>query len=175
MGGLKVSLSYISEECIVKTLEQAQETERLLKHEISCRCDNDGIPTTYEFDGDCARQDPSKMQRDSFIRKNESNNRMKLNQTMDLTAEKLKINDELSEIQRFGTVQQFDHDMLSPIKQNYSSQNIKPEIDFNYVRGPSNTNLGPYVEQDQLYLNASQMPMGPGVSDQERMRQQMQL
>ena len=44
------------------------------------------------------------MQRDSFIRKNESNNRMKLNQTMDLTAEKLKIHEELSEIQRFGTV-----------------------------------------------------------------------
>ena len=31
------------------------------------------------------------MQRDSFIRKNESNNRMKMNQTMDLTQEKLKI------------------------------------------------------------------------------------
>ena len=55
IGALKVSLTYISEECIVKTLEQAQETERLLKNEISCRCDNDGLPTTFDFDGDCAR------------------------------------------------------------------------------------------------------------------------
>ena len=61
IGALKVSLSYISEECIVKALGQAQDAERLLKTEISCRCDNDGVPEVYDFDPDAARPDPASM------------------------------------------------------------------------------------------------------------------
>jgi hypothetical protein len=54
VGCMKVCLTFISEDCIVKTLESTQETTRLLKLEIECRCDNDGIPNVQEsdFNGD---------------------------------------------------------------------------------------------------------------------------
>jgi hypothetical protein len=94
IGSLKFALSYISEECIVKTLEQAQDTQRILREEIAFRCDGE-VPTVIEDDfqdldepsirtrsGAITKENPL---RDSYIMKEQSNARMKLNETIDLS------------------------------------------------------------------------------------------
>jgi hypothetical protein len=92
IGSLKFALSYISEECIVKTLEQAQETQRILREEIAYRCDGE-VPTVLEdefqdLDEPSIRSAAIKKEnplRDSYIMKEQSNARMKLNETIDLS------------------------------------------------------------------------------------------
>ena len=65
--------------------------QEILNQEITTRCINDGNPAEPDsFEElsreqlEAARQDPANMKRDTYIRKHESNQRMKMNQTIDL-------------------------------------------------------------------------------------------
>ena len=96
IGCVKLAITYISEECIVKSQEICQQVLDMLQEEIQCRCENGGAPIVKEvddpkprepienfFNPDDAKTDPRKQFRDSYIRTNESSARMKMNQTMD--------------------------------------------------------------------------------------------
>jgi hypothetical protein len=99
-------VSFISEECVVSTQEAAEQVMDILRKEIECRVENKGQPLKPSkqpqekehegFNADLIRQ-YNRMPRDTYVRKNESSARMKMNQTQTLNTERKVRRDDLNQ------------------------------------------------------------------------------
>lgn len=148
-------IAFASEEAIIKTQEQCKEVLEVIHCEILCRCDNSGQPLPKgmqrELNSPDQRLDiddftinlddnkaPQEKERDTYIRTQQSNARMKLNQTMD-----------------FSNMDSIDFNRTITTPQ-HSGQKLGQGFNYDsHIRDVPQTNASRYMERDMFQEDIS--------------------